>query len=185
MVTARSTRRGYTLFEMIVVMTILIILAAVVLPSLGAFRGNSRQRAAADSIRGELAVSRARAMEEGRPYRVAISEDGARIRRAPDDTNFSQNTPTTNCPDGSSSAVDYAFESPVTVQVVPDPNVVAPAPDNGWVTIATVQPDGTCREDTTLVSIKEDDLAPMYLRVRGLTGGSRVVPSTTVNGGAR
>jgi prepilin-type N-terminal cleavage/methylation domain-containing protein len=182
-VTARTTRRGYTLFELIVVMTILLILAAVVLPSVGAFRGDSRQRAAADAIRGELAISRARAMEEGRPYRVAISEDKTRIRRAPDGTDFSTTT-TIDRPDGSSTAVDYAFES-VTAEVVPDANAVAPAPDNGWITIATVQPDGTCREDTALVAIKEDDRGALYLRVRGLTGGSRIVPKSTVNGGAR
>jgi type II secretory pathway pseudopilin PulG len=189
-VTARTTRRGYTLFELIVVMTLLI-LAGVLLPSLGAFRGVSRQRSASDTLRGELAVARAHAMEEGQPYRVAISEDGTRIRRAPDTppdgTDFSSTT-TFDRSNPSATAVDYPFETPIKVEIVPDPNsaVTPPVAVNGWITLATVQPDGTCLEDCTLLRITEDDLAPLHVRIRGLTSSSRVVPNNAAaNGGTR
>ena len=88
--TTRPPRRGFTLVEVIVVMAILILLAIIVLPSLGAFRGDTRSRAAGDVIRGELAVARARAKDEGKPYRVALSPDGRRLRRAPDAADFAQ-----------------------------------------------------------------------------------------------
>lgn len=181
--TARTARRGYTLFELIVVLAILLLLAVAVLPSIGAFRGDTRQRAAADAIRGELAVARARAREEGKPYRVALSPDGLRIRRAPDAADFEQ-TPAADQSSGSAAAVDYPFDS-VTAAVVADGAAPAPVSENGWVTIATVQPDGTCREDTALVSVKDGDQPPLYIRVRGLTAASRIVPSSSVNGGAR
>lgn len=181
--TARSRRRGFTLFELIVVMALLLLLAAVVIPSLGAFRGDTRMRAAADVIRGELAVARARAMEEGRPYRIALSADGARIRRAPDGPDFEQVSGLDHA-SGSSPAVDYPLDQ-VTAQVVAEQDGMTPPTANGWVTIATVQPDGTCREDTALIVIKEEDRAGFYVRVRGLTSSSRVVPNANANGGAR
>lgn len=177
--TARTARRGYTLFELIVVMTILVILAAVVLPSIGAFRGDSRQRAAADAIRGELAVARSRAMEEGRPYRIAVSQDGARLRRGPDGADFAQQT-ASDTAGGSSPAVDYPLDQ-VTASLIADGDAPAPEAADGWVTIATVQPDGTCREDTALIAVKDGDQTPLYVRVRGLTAASRLVP----NGGPK
>jgi prepilin-type N-terminal cleavage/methylation domain-containing protein len=173
--TARTARSGYTLFELVVVMAILLLLAAVILPSVGAFRGDTRQRAGADTIRGEMAVARARAMEENRPYRVAISQDGKRIRRAPDGADFAQVSGFSRA-DGSAAAVDYPFEH-VTAEVRAEQDLPPEAVD-GWVTIATVQPDGTCREDTALVVITEPDNGSLKVRVRGLTAASRVVPNS-------
>ena len=181
--TRHDTRRGYTLFELVVVMAILLLLATVILPSIGAFRGDTRQRAAADTIRGELAIARARAKDEGRPYRVAVSADGARIRRAPDGADFGQVNASDHA-SGSAAATDYAFEH-VTAAVVADGDIAAPAADNGWVTIATVQPDGTCREDSALIAVREDDRGALYLRLRGLTGSARVLPQKGANGGTR
>jgi prepilin-type N-terminal cleavage/methylation domain-containing protein len=176
-------RRAFTLFELLVVMLLLLILAGVVLPSIGAFRGDSNQRAAADVLRGELAVARARAMEEGVPYRLAVTENGERLRRAPDGINFPETTVTNNT-GGSASGVEYTFAE-VKVGVVAAEGQQALASD-GWVTIATVMPDGTCREDVTLVEIKEDNRASMFVRVRGVTASSKVLPaSSTPNGGAK
>ena len=167
-------RRGYTLFELIVVMAVLLLLAAIILPSLSAFRGDTRHRAAADTIRSELAVARARAMEEGRPYRVAISHpDGKRIRRGPDGIDFTQSAPFDG-PSGSAAVVDYEFDY-VTASVVSETDL-QPEPTAGWITIATLLPDGTCREDTSLVVITEPDNGSLRVRVRGLTGSARVVP---------
>lgn len=168
-----AARRGFTLFEVIVVMAVLLLLAAVILPSLSAFRGDTRQRAGADVVRGELAVARARAMEEGKPYRVAISTDKKRIRRAPDGPDFAQ----ASAADGASPsavAVDYAFDH-VTAEVVGE-NGEAPEAVDGWVTVATVLPDGSCQETTALVIITEPDNGSLRVRVRGLTATSRVVP---------
>ena len=172
-----TRRRGFTLFELIVVMTLLLLLAAVILPSVGAFRGDTRQRAGADVIRGELAVARARAMEEGRPYRIAISSpDGKRIRRAPDGADFADTAGFPHA-DGSAAVVEYEFDH-VTAEVLAEQADMAPTPVNGWTTIATVQPDGTCREDSVLVIVKEENNGSLRVRVRGLTGSSRVVPNT-------
>ncbi len=176
---APHRRAGFTIFELMVVMALLILLAAVILPSVGAFRGDTRQRAGADTIRGEIVIARTRAMEENRPYRVAISQDGTRIRRAPDGLDFAQ-VSAFGHPDPAAVAVDYEFEH-VTAEVVAEQTDMPPDSADGWVTVATVQPDGTCREDSALVVIKEDKNGSLKVRVRGLTGASRVVP----NGGAK
>lgn len=178
-----SPRRGYTLIELLAVMAVLVLIAAVVIPSVAAFRGDSRPRAAADAIRGELAVARARAKEEGRPYRVALSEDGKRLRRAPDEPDFGEVSASGGA-SGSSPAVDYAFDT-VTASVVPEPDSAPPAAVNGWTTLATVLPDGTCREDSVLVSLKDGDGPQLQLRIRGLLGRSRVVAGPGANGGAK
>lgn len=172
------TRRAFTLFELVVVMAILLLLAAVILPSLGAFRGDTRHRAAADSLRGELAVARSRAMEENRPYRVAISDDGKRVRRAPDTAEFAQ-TPASPHADSTAAAVDFELEH-VTAEVTSESDL-QPESVEGWVTVATLQPDGSCREDSALVLITEPNNGTVRVRVRGVTGSSRVVP----NGGAK
>lgn len=167
-----TTRRGFTLFELIVVLALLLLLAAVILPSVGAFRGDSRPRAAADALRGELAAARSRAMEEGRPYRVALSADKTRLRRAPDTADFAQAA----AHDGASpsaAAVDYALEH-VTAEVVSETGDGVDTSD-GWATVATVLPDGSCREDTALVVITEPGAGSLRVRVRGLTASSRVV----------
>jgi Tfp pilus assembly protein FimT len=161
-------------------MALLLLLAAIILPSVGAFRGDTRQRAAADVIRGELAVARARAMDEGRPYRVAFSEDGKRIRRAPESLDFAQ-VPAHGHPDGSAAVVEYGLEYVTAAVVAEQPDQQTAGPD-GWATIATVQPDGTCREDTALVVISEENNGSLRVRVRGLTASSRVVPNTPGGG---
>ncbi len=165
--------------EVVVVMAILLILAAVVIPSVSAIRGDTRQRAAADAIRGELATARSRAREEARPYRVAISEDGRRIRREPDGAEFGS-TPAAEGATASATAVEYAFED-VTAEVVGGSS--DPMSGSGWVTVAVLLPDGTCRDDNVLVNVKEDGRGSLQVHVRGLTGSSRVVTTPNTSGG--
>ncbi len=174
---ARHHRRGFTVFELVVVIALLLLLAALLMPSLTAFRGDSRQRGAADSIRAELSVARSRAMEEGRPYRVAVSKDKLRIRRAPDTAEFAT-AGAFGQPDSAAQVVDYAFEG-VTAEVIAEQAGTEVAESEGWVTIAIVQPDGTCRDDYATVVISEEGNGAMYVRVRGVTGASRVVKGGT------
>ncbi|AMV29053.1 hypothetical protein VT84_31955 [Gemmata sp. SH-PL17] len=171
-----STRRGFTLVEVLVVMAILLLLAVVVLPSIGAFRGDSRPRAGVDVIRGELAAARGRAMTEGRPYRIAIGANGSRIRRAPDGPEFTE-TGGFDRADGGAIAVEYPFEH-VTAELLSDPSA---APDTGsdWVTIAVVLPNGTCLDDNIIVGVREGQDGPLRVQIRGLTGTSRVLPAGT------
>jgi Tfp pilus assembly protein FimT len=162
-------------------MAILILLAVVVMPSTSGLYGGTRPRAAADQVRGEIATARAYAMEEGRPYRVAISADGTRIRRAPD-TEFDQGAAAEHATTTARS-VEYAFEY-VTAQVTIGVENELPADTGGWLTVAVVMPDGTCRDDGTgntlvTVSLREVGMPPespaLQVVIRGVTGQTRVV----------
>jgi type IV fimbrial biogenesis protein FimU len=203
-VTTRSTRsrRGYTLIELLVVMAIMILFVSIVLPSINAFFGTNRPKAAADQIRGELAAARAWAIEEGVPYRVALSADGTRVRRAPE-SEFDEPAVINGL--ASARRVEQTFEKAIAEVVVGEDGSSAPAVAGDWVTIAVVLPDGTCRDDrldaedngnqvvTVAVRERADPDKPagnpvVHVIVRGITGHVRVVtgsPTTPAPQGQR
>ena len=172
-----SQRRGYTLLEILVVLAVLVILGAAILPSMSGYRSNTRQKSAADGVRARLADARSKAMEDGRWYRLAISTDKTRMRLAPDGPDFaSYGTPT--APAFTSSVSEDVFEEGVTAEVQPDPNDPQPVATGDWITIATVGPDGTCKEDSVTVLVKEKNYKPIEILIRGVTGTSRFIKST-------
>jgi type II secretory pathway pseudopilin PulG len=175
--------------ELLAVLAIMILLAAMLSPSFRSISGDTRQKAAADAIRGEMAAARAWAMEDGAPYRVAISTDGTRIRRAPEST-FLDTMPTQN---GSSAAksAEYVFEH-VSTSIEVGADQPPPSSTDGWITIAILLPDGTCRDDgagTSNLTVAVSEIfqngtqsAPIKVAIRGITGSSRVVSSQLAGG---
>jgi len=170
--------------EVLVVMAILVLMAVLVLPSVMAFRGDSRPRAGADVIRAELAAARSRAMEEGVPYRVALSQDKKKIRRGPDTSDFAT-AAAFNQASPEAKVVEYTFDEGTTAEVLADGETEKPETTNNYVTIAVVLPDGTCRADNVIVAVTDEDKQTIHVRVRGITGASRVVPTNSHNGGTR
>ena len=69
----RARRRsGVTLFELVMVLAVLVVLAAVLYPLFDGLYAEMRVSQAADQVRAGWAEARAHAMNEGRPYRFAI-----------------------------------------------------------------------------------------------------------------
>lgn len=179
--TRANRRSGYTLFEMVVVLVVLIVLAAAVAPTIPAFYGNTRQKAAVDIIRTRLAEARAKAIEDGQPYQVSVNQDRTRIRLAPDGWG-----PADHPADSGSNFLAKVIEDALdqaTVEIVADPTTSIPAADQtGWITVGTFLPDGTCREVGTMLAVRESDYSPIMIHVRGVTGGTRI---STGSGEAR
>ncbi len=171
-----ARRHAFTLIELAVTLAVLLILAALVLPSTTALYGNVRQRAAADALRARMADARARAMDASEPYRVALSDDGTRVRVAPDVAEFAELSSSPTGEDGSPGVrvVEDTFDRATAAVVDGDPTPGG----GGWVRVATFLPDGTCREDRVAVEVREEGFPPMIVQLRGLTGTSRVVRPT-------
>lgn len=177
-----NPRPGFTLLELTVVLAIIILLSAIAIPSLSGIRGNTDQKGAADTVRARIADARGRAMEFGVTYRLAVSQDGTKLRLAPDADDFAS-VAVDNPPFGASRASEDTLEK-VTVTVAGDPEAgTGPHSPDGWTTIATFLPDGTCREDRVLVEVNETGFPPIEIRIRGVTGDARVNHPQTANGG--
>ena len=80
-----SGRRGLTFVELLLVLVLLGILAALALPTFGAGARSHRVVRQAREVHGALAQSRARAVAERRPQRFRIQEDGRFRLEARDD----------------------------------------------------------------------------------------------------
>jgi len=98
--THRITRGGFTLSEMLVVLGILVVTAALAQPALRGALGDSRLRSAAKQVRAELAKTRLKAIESGiaQRFRYQLGKDRFEI------------APTTRVTDGEQTAASDAAQ---------------------------------------------------------------------------
>ncbi|MCZ2340967.1 MAG: prepilin-type N-terminal cleavage/methylation domain-containing protein [Bacteroidales bacterium] len=163
----RLPRPGVTLLELIAVMAVLVILGAILLPTLNAFRGDTRLKAATDTFAGRVAEGRVRAMESGQPYQLSIHQDGRQLRLAP----FALDLVDV----GSENAavlemLEDTFPPTVMGMLVSNSESVVPTAESGWLTVATFQSDGSCKEDNVLLEFSEPGSRSLFVHLRGLTG---------------
>jgi prepilin-type N-terminal cleavage/methylation domain-containing protein len=195
-----NRRRGFTLIELMVVMVVIIIMGAVLMPTITGFYGNSRQKATADMIQSRIREARAKAMETGTWYRLAISPDNRRIRLGPDCQDFDSLTPG-DAHSPYAQVIEQEFEKGVTAEVTgSDKSQSSNAAlyqsegasglgsaqsgqPSTWTTIMTFGPEGICREGLVTVSVKENDATPISIQVRGIVGSSSIVPTPHKGGG--
>jgi type II secretory pathway pseudopilin PulG len=171
-----------TLLEVLLVMALLVILGAVALPSFHGMKGNADQKAAADLVRGVLADGHGLAAQSGTPYRLAVHQDGTRIRLAPDGTDFA-NLPASKYTGYSVKVLELKIEKATVALAQSRPDTPLPTADAaGWMTVATFQPDGTCLEDRVLVEVREKGFPAMRISLRGVTGSTKVLPPSHTGG---
>jgi prepilin-type N-terminal cleavage/methylation domain-containing protein len=163
-------RQAYTLLEMILVMAIILIIASISIPVMQTMLADSRRSASADLLRGRLAEARSKAMEEGRPWKLAFIAGTGSYQYAPEDSTEWNNT-----------ATDAVEKIDVVRDELPKDIVFAvnrddivssqggSSPGSGWETIAVYQSDGSARDDTTSYFGKAGQ-APMRAKLRALTG---------------
>lgn len=162
-------RAGYTLLEMIVVLAVLIVIGSVVLPTIAGLTGNTRVLGAADGVKARLLEARLNAMDQGRPYLFSISEDGTKMRVSPDENVEGELTAEGVPIPG--IVVDEDLPADVTLkQVQPGDLPPVGATADGYLILATFQPDGTCTADSPDIHVQENGVTGMIVRVRGLTG---------------
>jgi len=162
------SRDGYTILELMVVMMIILIIGALVGPSLLGFWSNNRTKAGADTVTARLADARGAAISQGRAYRVCASPDGTQVRVCPDESEPTEQL-TTEQP---AKEVWQQDALPKGVVITPMSTSSTAQASDGWTTLAVFLPDGTCPEDSQfdLSEPAAPDVTPMRVYVRAMTG---------------
>lgn len=185
-----TPRGAYTLFELMLVIVLLVLLAAIAYPSLDSMMGTFRMNAAADMLRANWADARASAMNEGRAYRFAVVPGKGNFHVAPDNPDYwSGNDPAPPDPNNPPLVVDDSlpkgvrFATPDTYQTTlldgGDSSLPAGSVDSGsWTTIVTFLPDGTTKEDVEII-FTGHGTRPLDIKLRALTGAVTVQPMQT------
>lgn len=180
--TTRS-RRAYTLLELLLVLAVLVIIAAIGYPMLDGMSAPYKVQGAVDATKAAWAQAHVHAMDEGRPYRFAVVPGRGNFRIGPDDDAYwSGGDP----PDLNSDNPAYVFEDtlPTDVRFIFNGNgagktdesfEVGKVGSGQWVPVVVFLPDGTASDD---VQITFDCAAArsMTIQLRAITGTSTVLP---------
>lgn len=180
MTTARI-RRGYTLLELALVMALLVLLAGLAYPSLKSWYPYFKMNAAVDAVQTAWVQARTRAIDDGRPYRVAIVPGAGHFRIAPDAPEFWSG----EGPGSDRDAFVLADSLPEDVRFVLGPDdggapagglgqgVAQEVSPDAWQRVVDFLPDGTASEDVEVV-LRLEGTRAMKLRLRALTGSITV-----------
>ena len=175
-------RQAYTLMEMLLVMALIVIMTAVSIPVMQTMLTDSRLTAAGDAVRARLADTRGKAMEEGRPWRLAFIANTGVYQYAPEDS--------TEWDQVHQELVDKDDQ---VRDKLPDEIIFAAngedisghkeasTPGVKWETIAIYVPDGSARDDT-MTYFGKPGLIPMRMRLRSLTGAVTLETPIMVKG---
>ena len=190
----KSRRRsGYTLLEIVLVLTLLVVLIGLAAPSMQNIYSDLRIEAAADAVRSAWADARTRAVNEGRPYRFSLLEGYGNYRVAPDTSEFWSGSETTPASESSPPPLvldgtlpkGARFHSMEAMQNGPDSgngsdsSMAAGSIDPAsWSMTLLFLPDGTVRSELELIQIglRAPGTRPLVVRMRTLTGVARVEP---------
>lgn len=166
-------RCGYTLFEVVLVMAVLLVVGAVSLPLVKPMLASNNVQAADDVVRARWTEMRTHAMKEGRAYRFAIVANTGKYRIAPDDPQFwgGSGQATT-----SSDAPAWVVEETLPGEVL-FMNADASASQGGtsssvggpWTHSFTFLADGTAPQDVQ-VGFGQGGKASVVLKLLGKTG---------------
>ena len=64
---------GFSIFELLIVIAVIAVVSAIVTPNIISWRNNAKLRGAADNLRGDLQMSKARAVRERAPVTVTFA----------------------------------------------------------------------------------------------------------------
>jgi prepilin-type N-terminal cleavage/methylation domain-containing protein len=181
-----ANRTGYTLLELVLVLAILVILAAMVYPSAESMYGHLKLSQGADTVRAAWAAARSHAINEGRPYRFAIIPGQGNLRIAPDSSEYWGGGGQTDdpadpdhqplvkpdtLPKGLRFSAADAAQPPATQGPSSIP-VDAISPDM-WSKRTVFLPDGTATDDVEII-FGADGTMGLVMKLRALTGGVTV-----------
>jgi prepilin-type N-terminal cleavage/methylation domain-containing protein len=172
-------RAGFSLLEVLLVLALLVVLAALVVPALEGPLAGERLRRSADQLRTAWTRARIRAMQSGEIYAFTFDPDAGTYRIAP--LEALQAAPAGPGGDASVRGPAGASTGQLPEDVVfylgaaADPSGRADSPglqaDNG-APLIVFYPDGT--SSTAEVWLRNETAQAVPVLLRGLTGVSRV-----------
>jgi prepilin-type N-terminal cleavage/methylation domain-containing protein len=178
-------RPGYTLIELALVLAVLVIVAALTFPLIEPMLSENNVTAAQDVVRARWAETRGRALEEGRAYRFAVTENTGKFRIAPDDDLYWSG----NMTDGTGAddkPLILEGELPEGVLFTTSASAFhgatgAPAPGADWgLAVAVFLPNGQARDDAQIYFGKAGQRV-LGLQLRSLTGAVTTVDAGDAN----
>jgi len=186
-------RPAYTLLELMLVLAIMALLAALAYPSLDSMYNDFKVASAADKIQAAMAMGRLQAINEGRPYRLGVVPGKGNYRVAPDSSEFwagnsaSSSTDSTDQPvilqDALPKGVRLALSDADVSTDVMRADATSLPPDSvdpsQYQAIATFLPDGTSRDDVRIV-FSAKGAQSLVITLRGITGAVTVRQMTAI-----
>lgn len=181
-----TTRQGFTLFELIVVMAIILVIVGLATPFfLDHLHGDAKVTAAADMVRARWADCRTQAIEENRPYQFSVIPNTGKFKVEPHDPNAPDgvadpnNDPKTSNGETSRLVIEDVLPTGVRFGTKDVPASDGDEPETGtYVIVAVFNADGSAQQDVE-VTFGGPGVAPVTLRLRAMTGAT----STTRNTG--
>jgi prepilin-type N-terminal cleavage/methylation domain-containing protein len=177
----RHRRDGFTILELMLVLAILVMLAAMALPAIETMYADVRVQAASDHVRGRLAMARTRAIDDGRPYRLGVKVGTGDYRIAPDSSEFWGDSNAATPSEDDTLPAPLIEEGTLPSEIVFQMVGGARAESGGWTTLVTFLPNGACSDDCT-IRLEREDARPIEIQIRALTGGVRA-QSISLGGG--
>ncbi len=184
----KRTRGGYTLFEVILVMGVILLASAFAYPSLKNMYGYHKLNGAVDSVRGAWAQARAHAIDDGRPYRFSVEPGSTHFRVAPDEEEYWKGgSGPQDDSQGKGMVLENALPAGVHFSIGTNGNNPAPPASSSsadsaetqgedktkasgnWTTGAVFLPNGTARDDVK-ITFQVRGVRPATLQLRALTG---------------
>jgi prepilin-type N-terminal cleavage/methylation domain-containing protein len=190
-------RRGYTLFEMVIVLALMLIIAGLSIPSIESMYSDSKLQAAVDQVRGAWAGMRSHAISEGQQYRFSVSMNGTDFRAAPDRPEYwgGGDPPAADDPNNPPLVIQGTLPKGIrftndandssSADSAPQPPTSSASTSGGtWSTMAVFLPDGTAQQDVEMtLRLPDSGATPISLRLRALTGGVSTTRLTAATAG--
>lgn len=172
-----ARRRGFSLFELMLVMAVLVVAFFIALPAIQPMVATNNLQAASDQIQAKWMEMRTRAMAEGQPYRFAIHEKTGEFKIAPDTKEHwgGEGEAEVDVSDVKPLVVEDKLPGKIVFQKYEvtccDSCAAGQAQGSGgrWSHVLTFLPNGTAREDVQ-ITFGQDGAHSQTLVMRGMTG---------------
>ena len=175
--TRRLLRPGYTLFELILVLAILVLMAAIVYPSFQSMYEGFKLGEATDKVRGGWASARTYAVNDSRSYRFSVVPGKGNFRVAPDAAEFWSGAEVAANGEGLPFGLEDALPKGIrftigdnAVDATGESTLPAGSVDaSQYQTVVIFLADGSARADVEIL-LHSTSTRAVSMRLRALTG---------------